>query len=227
MTSTYRLENGERPDASLTDTDNGFFFEWRGHCDADDCEFREVAYTKEHAEWMVRSHPCPMQYHPPRRYNYLSIAEFYWIELDGVVDEIMLLKNAGFKDGEALAKLQGRASGLAYAVMKACQPYYPDETAVSKQAGKRWKQRNGQEDWEPTPGFKYDPPVPGMQRQYKQIDAEPPTYTRGKVDRVIGQLGTKKVGDIKRALENGMFSAKDLARVYSIDADVIEAIAKS
>jgi hypothetical protein len=227
VTVTNRLENRERPDASLTDTDNGFFFEWRAECDADDCKFREVAYTKEHAEWMVRSHPCPMKYDPPRRYSFLSIAEFYWVELDGTVDEILGWK--GSQEDREFIKLQGRASGLAYAVMKACQPYYPDEMSVSKESLKRWKIRKGHLDWEPTPGFKYDPPIPGMTQatQYGGPDAKAPTYNRTKIDRAISQLGTKKVGDIKRALEQGMFPAKDLARVYSIPIDVVEAIERS
>jgi hypothetical protein len=140
------------------------------------------------------------------------------------VDEIMAAPNA-----DNVVHLKGRASGLAYAVMKACQPYYPDETSVSRQAGKRWKQRNGKEDWEPTPGFKYDPPIPGTSPaiQYGGPDAKAPTYNKTKIDRAISQLGTKKVGDIKRALEQGMFPARDLARVYSIPVDVVEAIERS
>lgn len=231
MTVTDRITARERPDTSDLDlTDNGFFFEWRGHCDAGDCEFREVAYTETHAAWMVRTHPCPMKY-DTRRYNSLSIAEHYWTELDGVVDEIMAISTPGGPEhtDEQLWKLKGRASGLAFALVKACQPYYADEQAVSRMSLKRYRQRQGIEDWEPTPGFKYDPPVPGLApaKQYKQIDPGAPTFGRTAVERAIQQLGDKKVGQIKSALNGGMFKATDLTKVYGVPSDVLEAIAKS
>lgn len=228
MTVTSRLANRERPDTSRFElTDNGFFFEWRTECDAPDCSMREVAYDQAEAEWIERTHPCPMKYDPPRRYSYLSIAEFYWIELDGVVDEIKAWQ--GGEDDHQLLIYRGRAGGLAFAIVHACQPYYADEKAVAKESLKRWRIRNGQVDWEPTPGFKYDPPVPGLApvQQYRGPDSATPTFNKTKIDKAISTLGTKKVGDIKRALEQGMFPARDLARVYSVDVAVIEAIEKS
>jgi hypothetical protein len=231
MTVYDRVKERERPDSTNLGgglTDNGFFFEWRAVCDADDCKFREVAYDQAHAEWMERSHPCPMRYDPPRRYNYLSIAEHFWIELDGVVDEI---KELGIDPGNPTThKLQGRASGLAFAIMLACHNYYPDERAVSAEANKRWKIRKKQIDWEPTPGFKYDPPRIGDREvsiQNIPPDSKAPTYTRTKTDTEIRKLKAGQAEQIKHAMTGGMFAAADLAKVYSVSVETIEAIAKS
>ncbi len=230
MSSVYNRQTArERPD-----TDGAFILPWRAICHDDpahrspiECQFQEVFYTEDAAKHALATHQHPLIYDPPRRYGYLSIAEKYWLELDKVVDGILGWE--GSQEDRDFIKLQGRASGLAFAIVGACTPYYPDETAVSKQSLTRWKQRKGHVDWEPTPGFKYDPPIPGVRDSSTRIDASAPTYKNTELQKAIGKLGTAKVGQIKQAMNStpAMFTAAQLAPVYGVTPEIIEAIAKS
>jgi hypothetical protein len=110
-----------------SDSDGRYLLPFRGVCEDDNngwkCSFDEVFHTAEAAQWALESHEHFRTYQE-RRYNYLSLAELIWLELDGVIDQIKALDA---NDEVALSKmsnLQGRASGLAFGVMTACKPYY-------------------------------------------------------------------------------------------------------
>jgi hypothetical protein len=205
---------GERPDA-----DGKFFFPWRADCQFENdgwgCSWRNVFYTKEAATWGEATHQHFKTYQEGR-YNYLSIAERYWIELDSVIDQI---KELGIDPGNPNTfKIQGRATGLAFALVHACQPYYADETAVLKESNKRWKIRNQQMDWEPTPGFKYDPPIPGANARILASGPDEPvrvnTRARGEHPAAAAAKKLKPADQeaIKRGMGSGMFKADDLAQ---------------
>lgn len=228
MTVTERV--GER------DTnDNGLIFPFRATCDFENdgwgCSWRNVFYTKEAAEWAVDHHEHFKTYQE-RRYNYLSIAERYWVELDTVIDQIKEIDSLG-QDVPDLVKLRGRAGGLAFALVHACQPYYADEKAVSIEANKRWKIRNQQADWEPTPGFKYDPPIPGANARIVTAGPDEPVRvnTRRQGEHPAAAAAKKlKSADqeaIKRGMGSGMFKADDLAKVYGTTTSVVEYLAKN
>lgn len=204
-------------------------FPWRVACETDHCQFSGVFYTQSEAEHAMGTHKHPfMRQAGERQTKYMSIAERLWVELDKVVDAIMELT----RNGEQPDNLRGRATGLAFSIVHMCQPYYADERAVSIEANKRYKIRNGQLDWEPTPGFKYDPPLPGV------APRGTPTYTQGPsrtgaakanpVEAGIKRLKAGAIEQIRHALSTTppMFSKEDLARVYGTTVAVIEAVAK-
>lgn len=230
---------GERPD-----TGAGFVFPIRATCDFENdgwgCSFDEVFYTRKAAQWAAENHEHFKTYQQ-RRYNYLSIAEFYWIELDGVTDKLKEFA-ANFptgptdvENGKEFFKLQGRASGLAFAIVRACTPYYADERAVSVEANRRWKMRNGQLDWAPTLGFKYSPPPAGRRelQSVQDIGHESPVRVNTKrtaVDPREAKAAKLKASDrdaIKRGLESGMFKAADLAKVYGVTEDIVLFVASA
>lgn len=227
MSNVYdRQAAGERPDS-----DGQYLLPWRAICHDDpakrspvECQFQEVFYTEAAAQHALATHKHPLIYDPPRRYGYLSLTEKIWLELDRVVDLIMARSNA-----HVMAELKGRAQGIAFTLVITCAPYYADEQAISRQALARWEERNGKKDWEPTPGFKYDPPIPGVRDSSTRIDVSSPTYTKSAAQKAIDKLGTAKVGQIKQAMNStpAMFTAAQLAPVYGVTPDIIEAIAKS
>lgn len=228
---------GERPDA-----DGKYIFPFRVVCEFENegwgCSFDEVAYDMQSAAWMHDHHEHFKTYQT-RRYNYLSIADFYWVELDGVIDQLKLCPNPdpddlGFEEYVRQLKLQGRATGLAFAIVKACTPYYADERAVSVEANRRWKMRNGQLEWAPTLGFKYSPPPVGRREvnsilQGAGVD-EPVRVNTKRKDPREAKAAKLKPADrdaIKRGLESGMFKAADLAKVYGTTEDVVLYVAKA
>lgn len=234
MTVTERV--GER------DTnDNGLIFPWRATCDFENdgwgCSWRNVFYTKEAAVW-AEAHHEHFKTYQERRYNYLSIAERYWVELDSVIDQLKAVAtpdpdDIGPEEYAKYLKTQGRATGLAFALVHACQPYYADERAVSIEANRRWKMRNQQMDWEPTPGFKYDPPIPGANARIVVAGPDEPVRvnTRRQGEHPAAAAAKKlKPADqeaIKRGMGSGMFKADDLAKVYGTTTSVVEYLAKN
>lgn len=225
MTVTERV--GERDTSDV-----GLIFPWRTVCDHQNegwgCSWREVFYTEVAAKW-AEGHHEHFKTYQERRYNYLSIAERYWIELDSVIDDI----KAGFETGKAKDVAIGRATGLAFALVHACQPYYTDERAISREANKRWKIRNQQQDWEPTPGFKYDPPIPGANARIVTSGPDEPvrvnTRARGEsaTESAAKKLKAADQDAIKRGMGSGMFKAEDLAKVYGTTSAVVEYLAKN
>lgn len=215
----------------------GLIFPWRAiHEDAYPCHFSGVFYTQVEAEHALATHICPT----PARKQYLgmSIAEQYWVELDRVVDELKA------NDGDStptIWQLKGRATGLAFALLKACSPYYDagGERAVSVAANKRWKMRNGQMDWEPTAGFKYDPPVPGTNpRTVSQEEmatytqphnrgSAPVAPTSGRRRRATATPVEKQLTDIEKETirkAGGVFPIADLAKMYGVTEATIKAL---
>jgi hypothetical protein len=230
-----RVAANERADTS----DGATLFPWRADCQFANegwgCSWHEVFYTKEAAEW-AEGHHEHFKTYQQSRYNYMSIAERYWVELDSVMDQ--LFEEDGGKSPltaeehkERFIKLQGRASGLAFALVHACQPYYTDEKAIAREAKKRWKIRNQQIDWEPTPGFKYDPPIPGAAPRSGLGGPDDPV--RVNTARVPGKpAGVEKLKPaeltaIKQGMGSGMFKAIDLAKVYGTTVSVVEYVAKN
>jgi hypothetical protein len=226
---------GERPDTD----GNKFIFPFRVTCEFENdgwgCSFDEVAYDMTSAAWDARPSRA-LQDLPAARYNYLSLAEKIWVELDSTIDEIKNYPNPdpddiGHEDYAKALKLQGRATGLAFATMVACTPYYDSENAVLKEANRRWKMRNGQMEWAPTLGFKYSPP-PAGRREVATVGGpdEPVRVNTKRADPREAKAAKLKQSDreaIKRGLESGMFKAADLAKVYGTTEDVVLFVAKA
>lgn len=220
---------GERPD-----TNSSFIFPFRATCDFENegwgCSFDEVFYTLQAARWASEHHEHFKTYQQ-RRYNYLSIAEKIWVELDSVIDDI----KAGFESDKAKDVAIGRASGLAFAIVAACHPYYDDERAVSKEANRRWKMRNSQLEWAPTLGFKYSPPPIGIPQinTVETVGRENPVHVqtrrRGQTpaEAAAAKLKPADRESIKRGIESGMFQPEDLAKVYGTTKDVVLFIAQA
>lgn len=223
---------GERPDS-----DGKFYLPFRAVCEADNdgwkCSFDEVFHTRRAAEYALETHEHFRTYQQ-RRYNYLSLAEKIWLELDAVIDQIKELNGNEEVPLEKMSNLQGRASGLAFGVMTACIPYYESERAVAIEANRRWKMRQGQLEWAPTLGFKYSPPPLGRREAGITTGGvdEPVAVPRSRASNSPEAEAKKKLkpqdwASIKQGIGAGMFKAADLARVYGVSEACIEFVAKS
>ncbi len=212
-------------------------FPWRAEHEVGHCNWGSVFYTRAEAEHALATHQCKQTY---QRMNGMSIAEQYWVELDRVIDKIK--KGGRNADPEAYHKLQGRAGGLAYCIVKACEPYYDAEVDVSKEALRRWKMRNGKMDWEPTPGYQYNPqPAHEHARATLGHDA-PATYTQphnrgtapvaapvsgrrrraGAATPVEKQLSELEKETIRKT--GGAFPSADLAKMYGVSEATIRSL---
>jgi len=225
---------GERPDNGA-----GFVFPYRVTCDFENegwgCSFDEVFYTLSSATW-AEGHHEHFKTYQQRRYNFLSIAEQYWIELDSVIDKLKEPiqgdpSDVTWEQREEALVLKGRASGLAFAIMRACTPYYDTEKDVSIEANRRWKMRNGQLDWAPTLGFKYSPPPAGRREQPLALPDEPVRVQTRKRTQTAGEAAAAKLSPatrdaIKKGIASGMFQPADLAKVYNTTVEVVSVIAQ-
>lgn len=242
MTVTQRTGEADTSTGRFDNLRQVLVFPWRAdHSEHPGCSFHGVFYTEQAAQHALATHECPTPF-TGWGYKFMGIAEMLWVELDRVTDQIIEWKDVDPSMNAAVAKSQGRATGLAFALVKICHPYYDDEKAVSKEALARWKMRNGQMDYRHTPGFKYDPPIPGTPR-YKTEHlgspdgVTPATYTsdhnaesapapvsgrrRRAAAKPVKVLTPLEVETIRKA--GTAFPVKDLASMYGVTEDAIRA----
>lgn len=143
-----------------------------------------------------------IEYTPPNQGK--SLAEKVWDRLDEVVQEILAAKRVNTSC--VLATV--RAEELAWTLVLMCQPYYADTEAVSREAGRRAKMKEGSIAWVRTPGYRYNPdPNP------KAVQAAPRPAAKGTV--AAYSITPTKKKDLIAALKMGL-DVKSLASVYGI-----------
>lgn len=131
------------------------------------------------------------EYTPPTHGK--SIAEQLWDRMDEVMDFIYSMDT--MRDPE-LDVYKGEGRGLAFALKLMCQPYFPDEKAVTREAVRRYKMRQGDIEWEPTPGYNYNPPPAGT----KYIVEKPKVAAT----KSVPTLTTKEKNDARYAINGGI-----------------------
>lgn len=153
------------------------------------------------------------EYTPPNQGK--SIAEKIWDRLDLVVAEILAAKKAN--SSCVLATI--RAEELAWVLVLVCQPYYADTEAVSREAGKRAKMKEGSIAWVRTPGYRYNPPPAGS----NVVTVSPGHIRVGGTKvaaKVTAAIPATKKKDLIAALKMGL-DVKSLASVYEIPESAI------
>jgi hypothetical protein len=154
-----------------------------------------------------------------------SITEKLWDELDEVMDTI--------KTQPLEAEMQRwYARGLTFALQLMLSLYYPDSQAIAREAAKRWRIKNNQQEFSPTPGYKYNPPPPGSNAYSKGIQQEDTplvetnkgrTKTRNTRAKAKKELTDQEVMSIRTMFQNG-FDAQSLANVYGTTQAEVERI---
>ena len=223
---------------SMTKLTHPFVFK----CDVIDCYYRTAHNTEEEAANDKIRHDqsgqCPstggktylMEEVDERgqRYTALhmgkSLAEKLWDDLDEAFAKLKTAQNEGDQFGVELAKGQCQAFSISLQHMLA--HYYPHTDDVTREAIKRYKIQHEGAEFEPTPGYQFNPPPPGTdafkkaQKKMMPEDKKP----RGNADQLTkGHVSLSDEVDqkIRNALKTGLFEDKDLAETFSVTEEYI------
>lgn len=145
------------------------------------------------------------EYTPPTHGK--SIAEQLWDRMDQLMDQVKGTQATDIFD--PLTEVKAAANELASVLVLMCQPYYATQPDVLKQAYKRWKMRQGTLPYEPTPGYKYNPPPAGTKYETPRVR---PANTGKPVPAAVN-FKPQQITDIKAAHMMGL-SVGDLAEIY-------------
>lgn len=226
-------------------------------CDKPGCWWRSAHRDNDSAVIAEMGHPCPydnlkrsyiMSEKDERGIPYTkptlgkSLAEKTWDELDSKFELLMMSKEGDRKDIEHYT---GWCRALAWTLQKMCSPYYATVEDVTRQAVKRRQMRLGEVEWEPTPGYAYNPPPVGS-TAYQKLNTnggEPmPAAAKKSAPRQPRQPSqpTKPVlsdpvlsdpvlsDKDKQAIESGLqmgMSPEELARILNIPVDTVKKFA--
>lgn len=212
-------------------------FPFRFDCPKYDCYYGASFESEEMRAYWIEHHPCQktkrnyvmdetdekgMPYTIPTHGK--SIAEKIWDMLDVSLRQLY----AEQPNNDAWNK--ARCGALADVLVIFASPYYPDAASVTREAVKRNKIQKGEIPWEPTPGYRYNPPIPGSE-PYKRAMAKqlPPretkTSTAAKKAAAV-TLSPAVVQSIQMGFTMGM-SAEELSQAYSVPISVVQEFAKN
>lgn len=150
-----------------------------------------------------------------------SLAEQLWDKLDSITADLM--------DGTSVNTEYNKGMGRAYAdaVFLMCKPYYKDSDAVVKQSVKRAKMKKGTVEWEPTPGYRYNPPPPGSRVEKKYLKHElPKPVVKARKKATSPAVTSETATAIKKGLASGLFTAQQLAQAYKLSEAEVNSISK-
>lgn len=167
-----------------------------------------------------------VEYTPPNRGK--TVAEQAWDQLDAHINQLL---HALESDEQADAQVeQGWCQALCWVIHTWTPHYYKTPDAVKLEAAKRREIRTGVRDFEPTPGYQYNP-MPPSHKDFARINKQAYMPTEAAKDeatpvRKAAQPRTKtiKPEDIKLIKEAmAMFNDVDeVARILNIDINVVK-----
>jgi hypothetical protein len=172
-----------------------------------------------------------------------SLGENLWDCLDAALDELMevngYLKVEGVSSERKAyllgqqAELKGLCRAFATTLQLAQGNYYADTEAVTREAMKRRKIRLGQQEFEPTPGYQYNPPPVGSKayaEAQKRMSGDGPKKAKPAADKQRSpQLAGKgkksftqeQIAGIVNARDSKMLSVEQLAETFKVTPDFI------
>jgi len=154
------------------------------------------------------------QYTPPNHGK--TVIEKAWDELDSYLDSLVKAKarskEPDFSDDEVrqLHETIGWCRALAWSIHTWVPHWYRTPDEVTRQAMKRRKMRFGEIEWEPTPGYQYNP-IPSSHESLQKPKRPHPKQQ----PLPFTPLSEKDKTAIKTALKNGL-RVDTLASVYGV-----------
>lgn len=215
-------------------------------CPRFDCYYRTAHASMLMAEIAWTEHvagQCPMEGKASylmeerdekgQRYTMLhvskSMLEKLWDELDASFDKFVSDQAAA--DAE---QTKGRMRGLAFAIQLMCTHYFESVDDVVREEMKRRSIRTGAIEFEPTPGYQFNPPPVGTkeyEKAVKKSGTDIATKAPRKATAPRQQAPTKMVSlapevdeKIRKALATGLFSDEDIAGSFSVTPAYISAL---
>jgi len=199
-------------------------------CDNPGCYWTTGHKTIEDAERVEAQHlanTCPLKGIKPVDKNEQpttpvlhgrSVSEKIWEELDAIIAAIKI--HDPMRTEIDMFRLQGKAQGIAFSLAKLQFNYYPDEQAVLRQAQRRWKMDQKLIEWEPTLGYKYNPPPPGT---LAKNSPAPKSSTARKPATPRSRLSPERQQAIINGRAGGM-TDEDMASIFLVSLEEVRAI---
>lgn len=217
--------------------------QWTYRCPSENCfAMATSVISAEAAIEFVSQHRCPA---PPRRgisATGKSLIERMWDETDDALD--------AYKKGEEYLAmsgdlLRGYIHGIAECITFCSTPYFKIVEDVLRQMQRRWRMRQGEIPYSPTPGYRFNPRpdstsfpvnqsiedhhVPGAQPVVVRTGVEPQRKTSkssAKTAQPTGRSFTESERTYIRTLvhEEGV-DPEQIAKMYNVGVDRITSIA--
>lgn len=180
---------------------SGNVTQWTHLCETDGCfAMAHSTDSEEHARAQIAGHLCPA---PPRRGinpTGQTLLEKMWNELDDVIDAMKSFDPVSpgncFRDmGYAISK--GYAKGIAECITFCAQPYFKIPEDVLREANRRWKIRQGEIPFSPTPSYRWNPIIDEY-RSKVQTKEQAPDLSPAGVKKATAKRLAKPVKAIPR-----------------------------
>lgn len=209
---------------------------YTARCADKNCWFVGMAGNSGDAQRLLDEHPCPQ---PPAR-NELpsgySTIEKMWDELDEVTRAIMA--GEPYASGTRVLQegtLRGYAQGLAFALSMLSHPHFRTVTEIAREAQRRYKMWKKEIEWEPTPGYRYNPVPPpqspeGIKAAFHGTTKEARSAPAKKVTKRTApaiNFGGMSNQDRERVIKMhrlGAFTEAELATMHSVSVETIRYI---
>lgn len=200
-------------------------------CEVDGCFAVANSMKSEQSAWdQITGHKCPS----PLRRGVLpagkSLLEKMWDEADDALD--------AFKSGvEYLGMegdlLKGYIQGISECISFCAVPWFRIPEDVLRQMQKRWKMRQGDIPFEPTPSYRFNPPPPGVPVGVPVAPAvkaareptKPKKTATKQAPPPVRVFHPDEVLTIKTMLYENNVPASDLAKMYGVSAERIRVVA--
>jgi hypothetical protein len=202
-------------------------YPWLFQCPEPNCFWAVAADSKEQAESIRITHPCPFWGGPTRISGEITmtLVQQMWDRADFVMDELtanMALQESEPNDERAaeILKQQGRLRGFAEFLAIFMQPHFSTEEECAQEIRRRWRARqNGDTDYV-TKGL--------AARRYElpRTEDKPPIGSPGRPrlpqpTTAQHSLSEQEVKAIKFAAQSSMFTQAELAKTYKVPESVI------
>lgn len=206
---------------------------------SNECFALEYSKNPDHARRAIEGHICPA---PPRRDQVpagKTIIQKLWDELDELMDQIKFLSarpdviaNTARDLADKHYERIGQARGIALALALLSVPWFRTTEDILRQANKRWKMRQSDIPWEPTPGYNYYPAAPLAFAQPERTESKP---KRSPVKSTKSPMVQSKPAArefsvderlmIQESVHSQGVSPADLAKMFGVTEDRIKSIA--
>lgn len=156
----------------------------------------------------------------------LSEIEKLWREIDDVMDALM--SHTSYRDMSG-DELKAYAKGLAFSVVMKDKEFYPDIRSVAKEGAERWKMRNETIPYRKTPtrhvnNFQAMHPTSGwIPTENKRPTKATPTVRKPTTVKKP-QLSPGVEASIKAALTSGILQPEEVASMYGVTVEAVNAL---
>lgn len=215
---------------SKTNHRAGVITQWTYLCEADGCF--AIAYSdksEEHARLQVIGHTCPdisggRGLIPTGK----TLIQNMWDEADDALDHLKQGIPYKMMHGDML---QGFIRGIAEVLTFCTVPCFKVTDDVLRELGRRYKMRQGELPFAPTPSYTYNPHLDVARAKAMTDEVKPVKSTRAPIKKVTKQLdkpvelSLEQRNAIRTAYHGGVLSPIEIAAMFKITVERVEAIA--